>query len=161
MAKRVGGIARTLALQMIPGAIKAGFSASGFLEYLKRQGLGYRRTLFLADWRSVLGITKVEGLLKYERRNIPIPTTSMADVNWKTNYDYMYRVKVWVQATPGAAETQQTVNLWSDKNLTPSEIEQQIWLRWGEWEKYSAMALKEVQAWTAYHVTHEIEIEAE
>jgi len=150
MAKRAGGIPRAIAMKMIPGAIKSGFSATGFLEYLKKQGLGYRRTIFLADWRSALGVSQVEGLLRFVRRD-RLPTARIiADVEWATTQEYMFKVKVWSQTRPGEPLTERFVNIMSDRNMTPVEIEQQVFSQWGEWEKYAAESLKKVQTWSAY-----------
>lgn len=63
----------------------------------------------------------------------------------------MYVANVWSRLRPDEPLIKRSVNLMSDKPLTPAEIEQQIYSQWGEWEKYAAEELKEVRVWSAYH----------
>ena len=127
MAKRAGGIPRAIAMKMIPGAIKAGFSATGFLEYLKKQGLGYRRTIFLADWRSALGISQVEGLLKYVRKSAYPSERFIIERAWAIDEEFMYVFRVKKALGFPEPKKAEFVSILSDKPLTVGEAETKAW----------------------------------
>lgn len=142
---------RPSAILKIPEAIARSLTVEGFIRELKDLGLSYRRTLMLADWRSVAGIEAKKDLIKYVRKD-RIPTARvMADVEWDVSQEYMYKCKTWSQLRPDEPLTERFVNILSDVPMTPSEIEQQVYVRWGEWERYSAEALQRVQIQAAYH----------
>jgi len=158
MAKRVGGVARTLAMQMIPGAIKAGYSAGGFLEYLKGQGLGYRRTLFLADWRSILGIKQVEGALRFVRRDHIPGASVVADVNWRFSQDYVYILRVEKAKGFEIPKKPETVAVLSDIPLAIEQIIAKAWNIIYEQSPERAIQAERLVPWSAYHKIQEPDI---
>jgi hypothetical protein len=148
---------RPAAILRIPEAMARGLTVEGFIRELKSAGASYRRTLMLSDWRSVLGIEAKKDLFKYVRKD-RIPTMGVvADVEWELSSEYMYKCKTWSRLRPDEPLTERFVNIMSDKPLTPAEIEQQVYSRWGEWERYSAEELKEVRVWAAFHKIEPIE----
>jgi hypothetical protein len=144
-------VRRPVAILKIPQAIAQGLTVSGFIRQLQDVGLSYRRTLMLADWRSQAGIEAKKDVIKYVRKDRLPSMRAIADVEWELSQEYMYKAKVWSQLRAGEPLTERLVNIMSDMPLTPTEIESQIYERWGEWEKYSAEALKRVQVVGAYH----------
>ena len=143
-------VRRPSAILKIPDAIGRGLSASGFIKELQEAGLSYRRTLMLADWRSVSGIEAKKDLIKYVRKDRIPSMRVVADVEWDLSAEYMYKAKVWSRLRKDEPLTERFVNIMSDKPLTPAELESQIYERWGEWEKYSAEELKQVRVVGVY-----------
>lgn len=142
---------RPSAILKMPEAIARGLTVEGFIRELKSVGASYRRTLMLADWRSVANIEARKDLIKYVRKDRIPSARLVADVEWELSSEYMYKVKTWSRLRPDEPLTERFVNLMSDRALTPTEIEQQVESQWGEWERYSAEELKEVRVWAAYH----------
>jgi len=148
---------RPSAILKMPEAILRGLTVEGFIRELKSVGFSYRRTLMLSDWRSVANIKAKEGLLRYVRKDRLPSVKSIADVEWRFSQEYMYLVNTWSRLRPDEPLTSRRVNIMSDVPLTPTEIEEQVYSRWGEWERYSAEKLERVQVWTAYHKIEPIE----
>lgn len=142
---------RPSAILKIPEAIARGLTVEGFIRELKAVGLSYRRTLMLADWRSAANIETKKNLLKYVRKD-RIPTARVvADVEWALSKEYMYKANTWSRLRPDEPLTERFVNIMSNVPMTPAEIEQQVYSRWGEWERYSAEKLERVQVIAAFH----------
>lgn len=142
---------RPSALLKIPEALARGLSVQGFINELTSAGLSYRRTLMLADWRSVSGVEAKKDLIKYVRKDRLPSARIIADVEWSLSNEYMYKANTWSRLRPDEPLTERMVNVMSDVALTPAEIEQQVYTRWGEWERYSAEKLERVQVIAAFH----------
>jgi len=142
---------RPSAILQIPSAIARGLTPTAFIKELKAAGLSYRRTLMLADWRSVAGIEAKKDLIKYVRKDRLPSMRAIADVEWELSAEYMYKANVWSRLTPDSPLTERFVNIMSDKPLTPAQMEAEVYERWGEWERYSAEELKAVKVVAAYH----------
>lgn len=142
-------IERAIVIAKMRGAFRSGLSASKFLSNMKAQGLSYRRTDMLGDWRSVNEIEKKEGLLRFVRKDFHPTEKTIASVDWATSKEYMYKVKTLSRIKPGDPLTERFVNIMSDIPMTPAQLEAQVEERWGEWEKYAAEELVGVQAWSA------------
>ncbi|GAH67403.1 unnamed protein product, partial [marine sediment metagenome] len=63
------GIVRAETIARMRIAFREGVSASRFIRDMKEVGLSYRRTDMLADYRSVAGLERVEGALRYVRKD--------------------------------------------------------------------------------------------
>lgn len=148
-------IKRPTAILKMPEALARGLTASAFLKELQAQGLGYRKTTFLADWRSVAGIEAKKDVAKYVRRDRRPSIKAIADVEWELSKEYMYKVKVWTQIEPDKPLEERFVNIMSDTLLTPTQLEAQVFSKWGEWERYAGEELKRVQLSA---IMHRIEI---
>lgn len=142
---------RPAALLKIPEAIARGLTPTAFIKELDILGLTYRRTIMLADWRSVAGIKVKEGLLRYVRKDRLPAMKAIADVEWNFSQDYMYLANTWSRIRPDEPLIKRQVNLMSDIPLTPSQIEEQIYRVWGAWENYVPERLERVQVYSAYH----------
>jgi len=148
MARSVGEI-RAEVIQRMSSAIKAGKSASGFLREMKSAGLGYRRTDFLGDWRSVGNVKKKEGLIRYVRKGYQPSPALYAEVTWQTSREYMYKVKVRTRLEPGKPIVDRFVNVVSDLPMTPGQIEAKIEEMWGGWYPDAREEIEEVIPETA------------
>jgi len=142
---------RPVAILKMPDAIKRGLSVEGFIRELKSLGLSYRHTNMLADWRSVAGIEARKDVIKYVRKDrVPSPKL-MADVEWSYSKEYIYRVNTWSRTRPDEPLVQRTVTLLSDKPLTPKEAEEEIYTKWGAWERYMPEHLERAEVGAIYH----------
>lgn len=132
MAKSTG-IIRAEVRHRMSAAIAAGKSASRFLTEMKTAGLGYRRTTFLADWRTIGNIKEKEGLLKYVRKDrVPSPRL-FAETADRYSREYIYIMNVKTRLAPGEPIESQLVSIQSDRQLTPAEMESEVYEDWGGW----------------------------
>lgn len=143
------GIERATVIARMRAAFREGMSASKFLQQMKSEGLSYRRTTMLSDWRSVNEIERKEGALRFVRKDRMPTKTVVATVEWDLSQEFMYKIKTLSRLKPGEPIVERFVNIMSDKPLTPQEIGSQVEERWGEWEKYAAEELVGLQVWSA------------
>jgi len=132
MVKSAGEI-RAEVIQRMTGAIAAGKSASSFLREMQAAGLGYRRTTFLGDYRSVGNVKKKEGLVRYVRKDYTPSPALYAEVDWQTSREYMYKMKVQTRLKPGAPLEERFVNIVTDTPMTPRALESEVQKMWGSW----------------------------
>lgn len=85
------GLARTY----IPSLLKQGLSANVALGFLKEQGLGYRRTKFLADWREAAGFEAKKDTFKYIRKDYKptVSTITETSESLSKEYSYIFEIK--------------------------------------------------------------------
>ena len=117
----IQGIAR----RFIPEMLKMGLSASAGLNMLKGQGLGYRRTNFLADWREFAGTERKRDPLraipkKYRPTEATIQRTEF-EQGKKFNYEY----KVGGYDNIQQKEVVEYITVASDDILSMIEAEQE------------------------------------
>lgn len=151
MAETPSYLKRPTAILKMPEAISRGLTASAFLKELQSQGLGYRKTNFLADWRSVAGIEAKKDRVKYVRRDRRPSMRTIADVEWELSREYMYKVRVHTQTSPDESIKERFVNIMSDDLITTAQAEQEVKSQWQEWENYKGEALKGLQVVGIYH----------
>lgn len=132
MAVSTGQI-RAQVLHRMAGAQEAGKTASAFLRDMQAVGLGYRRTTFLADWRSVGNIEEKTGLIRYVRKDYQPSPRLYADVSWELSREYLYKIKVQTRLAPGEPLEERFVNIVTDKPMTPGELETEVSQQWGGW----------------------------
>lgn len=150
MAKNKPQSTRHIVIALMRGAFRKGQSASSFIQVMTARGLSYRRTNMLADWRSVNETERKAGELRFVRKDYYPSERTLAAVEWDLSQEYMYKVKTLSRVRPDEPIVERFVNIMSDIPLTPREVEQQVWSRWGEWEKYEGERLKELVVWSAY-----------
>jgi len=132
MARTAGTIRSEVILRM-KGAIEAGKTASAFLREMQAADLGYRRTDFLSDWRSVGEIGKKDGLLKYVRKTYQPSPELYAEVGWNVSREYMYKIRVETRIRPREPIESRFVNIVTDRPMTPGELELEVQRAWGTW----------------------------
>ena len=142
---------RPSAILKIPEAIARGLTVEGFIRELKEAGLTYRRTLMLADWRSVSGIEAKKDVVKYIRKDRMPSMRAVADVEWNMSEEYMYKVKCWVRVEPDEPLRERFANYMSDKLLTPAQLEKPFYEKWSRTEKYEKEILERIQLIGIYH----------
>jgi len=145
------GLRRAIAIKLIPTAFKNGLSASSFISQLRVKGLTYRRTNMLADWRTVNNIEAKKDVLRFIRKDRLPSVRSMADVEWAYDKEYIYKANTWSRINPDDPLTERMVTFTSDKPLTPRQVEEQIAVKWAEWERYIPERVERIQTVSAYH----------
>lgn len=144
-------VTRARVVQLMRKAYREGMSASSFIRNMQATGLSYRRTDMLADWRSINEVEKKEGAFRFVRKDYYPAKQSLAEVEWKLSQEFMYKVKVQSRLRPDEPVTERFVNIMSAKPLTPAQVEAEVESAWGEWERYSAEEIVQLQAWSAIH----------
>ena len=148
-------IIRAEVIQRIRKAFRAGQSQTSFIREMREKGLSYRKTTMISDWHAETGQAKVEGLLRFVRKDYYPAKTAIADKPYKLSKEFMYKVKVESRLKPDAPMTERFVNLMSDVPMTPAMIEQAITEKWSEYEDYTAEAIEKIIPFTAIHRTLE------
>lgn len=142
---------RPTAILQIPDAISRGLSVTGFIKELKLQGLSYRKTLMLSDWRNVSGTETRKDRFKYVRRDRRPAMQDLADVDWDMSQDYMYKARAWTREVEGEELQERFVNIMSDRPMSPKEVEEEISGRWTDTEKYGQARLERIQVVAGWH----------
>lgn len=145
------GLRRAIVQKLMPKAFKAGMTRTAFYNKMKSEGLGYAKSKMLADWRTLFNIEAKKDALKHVRKDrLPSPRI-MAEVTWKYDKEFIYKAKTWSRIHPEAPLTEQMVTFTSDKSLTPREVEEQIGIKWPEWDSPPKSLLEEVHVTSVYH----------
>lgn len=119
-------VERSVVLLRMKKAQALGQSASAFIRKMDTEGLSYRRTTMLSDWRNVGNIEKKEGAYRYIRKDYR-PTQAIAQVkDWKLSREFMHKAQVAQRLRPGEPITTRFINVMADKPLTPRELEQAV-----------------------------------
>lgn len=116
-------VRRPAAILKIPEAIARGLTVQGFIRELTSIGATYRRTLMLADWRSVSNIEARKDVIKYVRRDRLPTAKEYADTEWPWREEWAYKLKVYTQLYPGAPIKDRLIIIESDVALTPAGME--------------------------------------
>jgi len=144
-------ILRSQVIGLMRGAFRRGQSASSFITSMQREGLSYRRTDMLSDWRSVNELERKEGAMRYIRKDYFPTEKSIAQVEWALSQEYMYKIKVESRLRPDQPLVSRFINIMSDTPLTPRMVEQTLTEKWSEYEDYTAEAIEEMTVWSAVH----------
>jgi len=155
MSPKGEGAVRSTVIASMRDAFRKGQAANKFIAQMKAKGLSYRRSTMLADWRSVNEVERKEGQMRHIRKDYFPAERSLAAVEWSLSQEYMYKVKTLSRIRPDEPIVERFVNILSDTPLTPRQVEQQVYSRWGEWEKYQGESLSELVVWSAYRRVQE------
>lgn len=122
-------IARSESIARARKFIREGVSASRWITAMRDQGISYRRTEMLADYREVLELEKKTGLARFVRKGY-VPSDKAAELHaWDMSAEYMYTIRSTRVARPGEKPEVTYVNLMSDVPLTVEAIETEVWER--------------------------------
>lgn len=130
-------------------AYREGLSASRFIEQMRGEGLTYRRTEMLSDWRTVNELEKKAGALRFVRRDYYPTEKSIAQVEWQLSREYMYKVQVHVRTRPDEPIETKFINIMSDKPITPRQVEEETYLMFERLEAYQPQELVQVTPYEA------------
>jgi len=151
MAELSRGEKRAAVILKAKLAFKAGLSASKFINNMKAQGLSYRRTDMLSDFRSVNEVEKKADAFRFVRKDYTPTPAVIAQVDWNLSNEYMYKVKITSRTSPGEPLTERFVNIMQDRPLTPGEVEALTWSMIGEQSPKLQSQVVKVVPWTALH----------
>ena len=114
---------RGLSRRFIPEMLKAGMSATAGLKLLRSEGMGYRRTDFLADFRDFTGLAmKRDPLRAIPKKFRPTEATiQRTEYEQTKKFYYNYKLEGYDIITQEQTETFITVA--SDDILTMEEAE--------------------------------------
>jgi len=114
---------RGIARRFIPDMLRMGLTTTAGLNMLRDQGIGYRRTDFLSDWRDFAGLAmKRDPLRAIPRKYRPTEATiQRTDFKQVKKFNYSYRVEGYDIITKQDTVTWITVA--SDDILTMGEAE--------------------------------------
>lgn len=114
---------RGLARRFIPEMIKLGMTTSGGLGLLRLEGMGYRRTDFLSDWREFAGVERKRDPLRAIPKKLRPTEATIQRTEYvqRSKYNYNYKVTGYDVITQKDTETFVTVA--SDVMLTMEEAE--------------------------------------
>lgn len=144
-------IDRAIAIVKMRGAFRTGLSAAAFIRQMKDEGLSYRRTDMLSDWRSVNELETKAEAFKYVRKDYYPTEKSIAQVEWELSKEFMYKVRVESRLRPDQPISSRFVNIMSDTPMTPRMVEQAVVDKWVEWEKYKPEIIEVITPVTAVH----------
>lgn len=142
---------RATAILKMPDAMARGLTVSAFIKELRAEGLTYMRQLMLSDWHNVAGTEARKDKYKYIRKDYKISPKLLADVDWEMSKEYMYKLKVWTRTHEGEPLQERIVNIVHDDLLTPRQIQEELYGRWSEWERYQPEAIERTELIGAWH----------
>lgn len=143
------GIVRAEVIARMAGALREGLSATRFIKDMRDEGLSYRRSDMLSDWRSVNQLETKADLFKYVRKDYYPSPKVLADVSWNLSKEFMYKVRVMSRLAPGEPLTERFVNIISDSPMTRGMVEQSVVEQWAEWERYQKETIEQITPFTA------------
>lgn len=139
MVLEVLSYARAIGRSVIGSLFTAGYSANSALRLLMREGIGYRRIDFLADWRELVGVVqKVRFFTEmpdYVRPTRAMMTPKAFPIGEK--YTYTFRVNLYDPATEEHLESQ-NYSISTERILTKGEAEDALVERLSE-EQYEGL----------------------
>lgn len=133
MVLEVLSYARAIGRSVIGSLFTAGYSANAALRLLMHEGVGYRRTDFLADWRELVGVAQKVRFFQ-EMPDYVRPTRAMmTPVVRKTGekYNYTFRVSLYDPATDTFLDPHD-YTVATDRLLTKGEAEEELIARLDE-----------------------------
>ena len=116
---------RGLARRFIPEMLRLGMTTSAGLNLLRGEGMGYRRTDFLADWREFAGIErKLDPLRAIPKKYRPTEATiQRTDFKQVRKFHYHYKIEGYDLYTQ--EDVTEYITVASDDILTMAEAEEE------------------------------------
>lgn len=149
MAELTRGQRRSEVILRAKQAFTEGISASTFITQMRARGLSYRRTDMLADFRTVNELERKADAFRFVRKDYYPTTRSMAQVDWRTAHEFMYKLKVQARTEPGLPITERFINISSDVPLTRGMVEEKAWEMIGEQSPDKRKQVERIVGWTA------------
>jgi len=102
---------QSIARRFIPAMLQLGMSANAGLRMLQGYELGYRRTIFLADWREFAGIERKRNPLQsIPKKNRPTESTiQRTEAVQRAKFNYNYKIEGYDLILQEDVETSITV----------------------------------------------------
>lgn len=114
---------RGLARRFIPEMLRLGMTTTAGLSLLRTEGMGYRRTDFLSDWREFSGLARKRDPLraipkKYRPTEATIERTDFEQIK---KFNYNYKIEGYDVITQ--KDTESWITVASDTIMTMEEAE--------------------------------------
>jgi len=127
MALEYVSFARAIGRTVLRALWASGYSANTALRWLVKEGYGYRRQDFLADWRELISGAVRERFFsempKYVRPTIAMMTTKASPVGDK--YVYTYKMNLYDEKT-GKLYEDQSYSIGEEKIISIQEAEDEL-----------------------------------
>jgi len=114
---------RGLARQFIPEMLRAGMSATAGLNLLRSEGMGYRRTDFLSDFRDFAGVAMKRDPLRAIPKKYRPTEATIQRVDFQQTKKFYYNYKVEGYNIITQQDTESWITVASDDILTMDEAE--------------------------------------
>lgn len=116
------GLTRILIRATIPDLYRTYKTASAALRWLRKEGYGYRRQDFLADWREITGMKKKEAVWKYIRKSYKPSIDMFETTAMELTGEYQYIGKLYYLDSTGAY-AEKTMSFLTDELISISDAE--------------------------------------
>jgi len=114
---------RGLSRRFIPEMLKAGMTATAGLSLLRSEGMGYRKTDFLADFRDFSGLAMKRDPLRAIPKKFRPTEATIQRVDIKQTKKFYYNYKVEGYNIISKEQTESWITVASDDILTMEEAE--------------------------------------
>jgi len=114
---------RGLSRRFIPEMLKAGMSATAGLKLLRSEGMGYRRTDFLADFRDFTGVAMKRDPLRAIPKKYRPTEATIQRVEYKQTRKFYYNYKLEGYDIITQEQTETFITVASDNIMTMEEAE--------------------------------------
>jgi len=114
---------RGLARRFIPEMIKMGMTTSGGMDLFRSEGIGYRRTDFLSDWREFAGVAMKRDPLRAIPKKFRPTEATIQRTSYKQTKKFYYEYKLEGYDIITKEQTETFITVASDDILTMEEAE--------------------------------------
>ena len=134
------GVARAVGRSVIPRLFREGYSANAALRQLRSMGMGYRRITYLADWRELTGVTKLENVVKYVRKGYRPSPSLFVEKAMAVGRERTYTAEMELYKRSTGESTKENYSITTDEDLTVEQAEREIekhgeeGMSWPGWE---------------------------
>lgn len=122
------GSRRAVGRAWIPKLLDLQWNRTKALDYLKKQGVGYRNTIFLADWAQLSGIRQKKDLLKYVRKDFK-PSARLIEQTKDTQFNRFKHVyKATYKDSATGDETERFISLGTDYHQKIGKMDEMAYI---------------------------------
>ena len=116
---------RGIARRFIPEMLQMGWTTTAGLKYLQGQGLGYRRTDFLADWREYEGRERKRDPLKAIRKGFRPTWDTIEEAQYIQRAKFNYTFKVSGFDVVQQKDVEEWITVASEELIAMEEAEEE------------------------------------
>lgn len=114
---------RGLARRFIPEMIRLGMTTSGGMNLLRDEGMGYRRTDFLADWREAAGTERKRDPLRAIPKKYRPTEATIQRTDYKQLHKFNYNYKITGYDPVLGKDVEEFITVATDDIITMEEAE--------------------------------------
>jgi hypothetical protein len=105
----------------MPGLVKRGLGANAIINYLKPQGLTYRRVAMLADIRKFTGLAKLEHAVKATAGDVLFPRYAMVETEFRSARRYYVQARMTILDEDSLEESVRWVSFYSNTRMSKDQ----------------------------------------